>query len=787
MTACRRNRHWFVVATLALALLGAGRGWLGAADNPQGKQIAEIVPVGNKLHSSQQILNLMHSRSGKNYDDATIQEDVRRLYNTRWFTPSGIRILTTNETDGRVTVMVYVTELTSTVQEIVYDGAQHLSKSDLQSLTGLRKGDAMDPRANELGRQAILRKYQQEEGRYYASVELVEGTKPTDTRVVYNIVEGPVVKVAGVEFSGNDHALSGRLRTQLVTKREFLKTIGGKFNPTSLELDRKALVEYYHSLGFLGVQMTPEVKRSADMSHVTIVYHIVEGVQYHVGGRQIDGNKSVPTEKLEAVTELKPGERYDRRVVQRDLTRLRDYYGLRGHAVGVQEEWFETQPGVVQVHYNVMNDRGEPDRVGRIIIEGNTITKDRVIMNQLDLRPGQLLQYPKLEDARMRLARLGIFDPEDAPTVEVLPNELDDSLKDIRVRVRETRTGQFVLGGSVNSDAGLTGNIALNERNFDILRFPTSWDDFRNGRAFRGAGQELRIEAAPGTNFQRYSVTWREPYLFDTPFGLTTSAYYYNRAFAEYNEDRYGGRVTVDRRLDPIWKASVSARVEGVNLHDIPSYAPPAISNYNGSHFLVGLRAGLNRDTRDSYVYPTKGNVFDIGFEQVTGDYTFPVGTAEFTQFFSSKYLAREDGSGRHVLGLRTQVAVAGTNAPVYERFYAGGIRSFRGFSFRGVGPFDPRTDLALGGTFSFLNTIEYQIPILPSDKMFLVAFLDHGTVESKFEIKDYRVSVGTGLRIAIPALGPLPLALDFAVPLNRGMGDHKQLFNFSVGVFGSQ
>ena len=325
MTACRRHRHWLVVAALAAALMGGGRGWLWAADNPQGKQIAEIIPLGNKLHSPQQILNLMHSRVGKPYDDATIQEDVRRLYNTRWFTPSGIRILTTNEANGSVTVTVFVTELTSTVQEIVYDGAQHLSKGDLQSLTGLRKGDAMNPLANELGRQAILRKYQ-EDGRFYASVELVEGTKPTDTRVVYRIVEGPVVKVADVEFVGNVHAMSGRLRTQLVTSREFLGLIGGKFNPASMELDRKALTEYYQALGFLGVTMTPEVRRSPDMTHVTIVYHIVEGTQYHVAGRQIDGNQSFTPEKLGSRSpNLKAGERYDRRIAQRDLTRIRDY------------------------------------------------------------------------------------------------------------------------------------------------------------------------------------------------------------------------------------------------------------------------------------------------------------------------------------------------------------------------------------------------------------------------------------------------------------------------------
>ena len=439
----------------------------------------------------------------------------------------------------------------------------------------------------------------------------------------------------------------------------------------------------------------------------------------------------------------------------------------------------------MQVNYNVLQDRGTPDRVGRVIIEGNEITRDNVILNQLDLRPGQILQYPKLEDARMRLARLGIFDPEEPPVVEVLPNELDPVFKDIRVRVRETKTGQFIVGGSVNSDAGLTGNLALNERNFDITRIPTSWDDFRQGRAFRGGGQELRLEAAPGTNFQRYSVTFREPYLLDTPFGLTTSGYYYNRAYAEYNEDRYGGRVTLDRRLDPIWTASLSTRIEGVNIKDIPGFAPPDISDFRGGHFLLGLRAGINRDTRDSYIYPTRGNVFDAGFEQVLGDYNFPIGTAEFTQFFSSRYLAREDGSGRHVLGFRTQVSVAGSNAPVYERFYAGGIRSFRGFSFRGVGP--AQNNLSLGGTFAFLNTVEYQVPILPNDKMFAVAFVDHGTVERRFEIRDYRVSVGAGIRVSVPALGPLPLAFDIAFPVVRAPGDNRQIFNFSVGVFGSK
>jgi outer membrane protein insertion porin family len=404
-------------------------------------------------------------------------------------------------------------------------------------------------------------------------------------------------------------------------------------------------------------------------------------------------------------------------------------------------------------------------------------------MNQLPFRPGQVLPYDQIRDAEMRLSRLGIFDPEQPPQIEVLPDGMDPTFKDIRVRVKETRTGQFMIGGAFNTDMGVTGNVTINERNFSLTRWPTSWDDIRYGRAFRGDGQEMRIELAPGTQFQRYSATWREPYLMDTPFGLTVSGYYFNRMYAEYNEDRVGARVTLDRRLDPIWRASFMTRVEHINISNIPWYAPREIAEDNGGHFLVGMRPGITRDTRDSYVYPTTGSVFDAGVEQVFGDNAFPIGTLEFSKFFSSKYLAREDGSGKHVLGLRSQMSVTAGNAPVYERFYGGGIRSFRGFSFRGMGPFE--NNLAVGGTFALFNTIEYQIPILANDRVHWAFFVDHGTVERDVSIRNYRVSVGTGIRLSIPALGPLPLALDLAVPVVQGPGDHRQLFNMSVGLFG--
>ncbi len=779
----RRHRcQWLL--TLALAG-GLASGVAAASDGPHGKIIADVIPVGNRLRSAEQIRAVMHTRPGSRYDEQTLQEDVRRLHETRWFVPGEVQILTHDEPDGRVTVLVRVTELHQTVEEVIFEGAQHLSTQELQRLSGIRKGEPMNPLANELGRRAILRRYQ-EEGRYYATVELIEGNRPTDRRVVYRIVEGPVVRVEAIQFRGVEQVSLARLRTQLVTSKQFLGFIGGKFHPMTLELDRQKIIDYYHSLGFLDVRVSPEVVPGSHLGAVRIIYHVHEGRPYHVAAKKVLGAKSFPQERLEELTELQAGQRYDLRIVQADAQRIRDYYGMRGYPVAVEPRLYEVagEPGAVQVHYQVINDRGEPDRVGRIIIEGNEVTRRRVILNEIPfLRPGQILPYDRLDEARMRLARLGIFDPEEPPTVEVLPNEFDNVFKDIRIRVKETRTGSFMIGGAVNSDMGFTGNIVINERNFSLTRWPTSWDDIRSGRAFRGDGQEFRIEAAPGTQFQRYSITWREPYLFDTPFGLTTSGYYFTRAFAEYDEGRYGGRFTLDRRLDPLWRASFMTRVEGINISRVPWFAPPEIAEDVGTHFLLGLRAGLTRDSRDSYIYPTQGGVFDIAFEQVLGSNAFPIGTVEWTQFFSSRYLAREDGSGRHVLGLRSMLAVTAGNAPVYERFYGGGIRSMRGFTFRGMGPFE--NNLAVGGTFLWMNTIEYQIPLLANDKLHWAIFVDHGTVERDVAIRNYRVSVGTGLRISVPALGPLPLAFDIAVPVVRGPNDIRQLFNFSVGVFG--
>lgn len=780
---------WIRTATLVVTTLILGVSFV-RADSPSGKEIADVVVSGNKLRSTADVLAVFGVRSGQNYVEESIRSSIDKLYAKGWFTSNGIELRTVEKPDGRISIILYVTELTSFISDIQYIGADHLGRTELDTLTGLRRGMAMSPHMNQQARLNILRKYQ-ESGRVHASVTIREGNKLEDSRVIFDIVEGPVVKIEDIDFKfvglHESGITAGRLREQLtISRAKIAGLIGGDYNPAQIDYDVVKLTEYYHGLGFLDAKVSRELTYSADHRYVTVTFFVAEGKRYKVGRVQISGNTVYNENKLLEYTDLRENNFYDRTTINADLRRIRDLYGNSGRPIGVREEHPEPEPGkgVVHVHYQIVE--APQMRVGEVKIIGNTVTRDNVIRREIPLYPGQILEYPMVEAAKDNLNRLGIFknEPQNGlqPTIEILDAQGDSPFKDLLVSVQEAQTGSFLLGAGINSDAGVTGSIVLNERNFDITRVPTSFEEILDGRAFRGGGQELRLEAVPGNVFQRYTASWRDPRLFDSLYSLSLSGYYYTRGYNEYTEGRYGGRATLGRRLSQFWSTNASVRVEGVEVTSIPYYAPPAITKNAGYSFLLGLGAGVRRDSRDNYLRPTSGSVFDLNVEQVLGDYQYPIGTVEYTNFFNT--YSRLDGSGKHVLAMRTQASFTDSNAPVYERFYAGGFRSMRGFQFRGVGPH--YADLNTGGTFAFLNSMEYQIPVVPSDSLYVVGFIDSGTVNEKISLKDYRVTAGVGLRISMPQLlGPVPLALDFGFPLNQGPGDKRQVFSFWVGMFG--
>src|SRR5262245_55397974 len=761
-------------AVVTAALLLAAR--LVAAQNPA-PFVADVVPMGNRLIPADQITGQMKTKRDTRFSQTTLEQDQLELRRSGAF--SDVRMRTQTGPDGRVTVYVDVAEYPSLVQEVRYEGHKHLKLEDLEGLSGIRRGTPLNPPANQMACNRILDKLH-EQGRRFASVVLEEGGRVGDTRVVFRITEGPISKVTSIEMVGHgEWVSSARLKTQINSSSTFL-SIGGDFNPKMVEADVQALVTYFKNLGYLDVRISTELIPHPDESNLKLVFHIYEGTRYRVGRIQLNGNKVYSEDQLMKLTKMKEGEYYDGKVIQADLQLIEAKYGFGGRKVPVQHQYFTSGPDEVTVQYEVVEM--PPVRAGDIRAIGNERTRESVILRQIGIYPGQILSFPDIKIAEDRLANFGLFDVNPqlgiAPRIEVRDLDRPGEVKDIFVHVQETSTGTFMLGLGVNSDAGLTGNIVINERNFDLFKVPRNLEELLSGNAFRGGGQEFRVEAMPGTQFQRYTASWRDPSIFDTPFSLAIGGYYYDRAFVEYQESRIGTRITVGRQLNRYWNVNEAQRVEGVNVFAVAAGATPAITNDLGRHFLLGFRTGITRDSRDSYLRPTTGSVFDFAFEQVLGDYQFPTATAEDKQFWTT--YARRDGSGKHVFSIRSQVSFTGDNTPVFERFYAGGFASLRGFEFRGVGPFE--NGLNIGGRFSFVNTMEYQVPVLASDKFFLVGFVDHGTVERTVSINDYRVTAGLGFRIVTPLTGPVPIPFDFGVPIVKGTFDCSQLLSFYVG-----
>jgi outer membrane protein insertion porin family len=276
-------------------------------------------------------------------------------------------------------------------------------------------------------------------------------------------------------------------------------------------------------------------------------------------------------------------------------------------------------------------------------------------------------------------------------------------------------------------------------------------------------------------------VSFQEPYLWDTAVSLGLSGSFFDRRYIDWDEQRLGGRVSLGYGwTENDLSAAFSYRGENVNIRNI-SVPIPELTEVFGDNILHGFKVTVANDTRDSAFLATQGHYLELSFEQVVGSFTYPRAIIDARQYFLLQ--ERPDHSGRHVLTLSTRLGVTGDDTPIYENFFAGGYSTLRGYDFRGASPVRLPERVQVGGEFMWVNTVEYLFPLTADDMIHGVAFCDFGTVEEDVEINDFRVAPGFGLRVTVPAMGPAPIALDFAFPIVSAEFDDEQVFSFNIGL----
>ena len=244
----------------------------------------------------------------------------------------------------------------------------------------------------------------------------------------------------------------------------------------------------------------------------------------------------------------------------------------------------------------------------------------------------------------------------------------------------------------------------------------------------------------------------------------------------QYDEDRLTGSLNLRRSLGDVWEFGVRTRAERIELNDIDEDAPTEFFLDQGPDTITSVGVSLTRTTIPSLIRPGRGSRLELAYDRVGalgGDYKYHVASAEYTLFITLD----EDFLGRKTtlrFNTRGAYIFEGDRPPTYEQFYLGG-RSFRGFSFREISPKGIRADTGeqgddpVGGEWLFFAGLQYEYPLF-EEALTGVFFVDSGTVTDDIGFEDYRVSIGTGVRIAIPFLGPVPLAFDFATPITLPM-----------------
>ena len=344
-------------------------------------------------------------------------------------------------------------------------------------------------------------------------------------------------------------------------------------------------------------------------------------------------------------------------------------------------------------------------------------------------------------------------------------------------------TGKLLAGGTIGSDNGFVGEIIVDERDFNIFAFPKSLNDlFNNPQVFRGAGQSFRAEIVPGSDLERYLVSFGDPYFLSTDVSVNLSGYYFDRQFFDWDEQRSGGKLRLGRTLTPYLTLRGGLQLENVNIDNARVNTSNQLNSVLGNSNLFSFDVGLVYDTRQSPYLLDSGSYLAATFRQAFGDYDFS--RAEIDYRVQRLIYKRTATTGHHTLSYRTKLGFTGGSTPVFENFIAGGVNSLRGFDFRGVSPVEG--NVRVGGEFQWLNSLEYQFPITNDDMIMGVTFIDFGTVESDIEINsdNFRVAPGVGIRANVPFLGiSAPLSLDFAFPVDEAFGDDKRTISFLLGI----
>ena len=723
----------------------------------------------------------IYTQIGRALDRSRLSEDIKRIYAMAFF--DDVQVTAKPHPDGGIVLVFKLTERpTVTAIDYEVDGTA-VSKDDIKGVVDIHALDILDEAHIRTNITKIQDLYV-EQGHFLAETTYkLTPEGPSGVRLTFIVREGEKVEVRRIDIVGNKALTSEEIEANLFTREggwfSFLSK-SGEFKKEMFETDVQRIQYLYLTKGYVQIQVgEPIVTLASDRRSMEIVIPVEEGPRYKVGDIDIqmaddDAKWLIEKDALRQRVSLQKGEWFDYGQMQQDVQAVSGAFKDKGYANASVATEHHVDPDTLTFGVTYRIQKGEPVHIRRIEIRGNTDTRDRVIRREMKIAEGDLYSIEKIKRSHRRIMALGFFEPATRPGddggVKIEPRPTGDPRTvDLVVSVKEKQTGTFQIGAGFSSLESfiLTGQISKEN--------------------FLGRGQTLSAQITFSAIRQLYSVSFFEPYFFDSQVTFAFDLFNFQEEFVDFTRLRTGGTLSLGYRITDDLSLSLSYDLESVNATlrrtDID------IERLRQEGLTSSMRATLSLDTRDNRIFPTSGSYSTLSFEIASkylgseNQFWRIIGRTRWYFPLFWDFVLRLNGTAGIIEGLD------GQSVPLFERFFVGGIFTVRGFERNSIGehlylssnPDGTLNPITIGGNKELILNAEIEFPIFKEVGIKGVVFFDAGNSwgDGNFNPLDLRTSAGFGIRWNSP-VGPL--RFEWGFPLKPRKGEDPSVFEFTIG-----
>ena len=721
------------------------------------EKIAAVLVEGNKRIETDAIKKYIKTKQGDIFNAKKISEDLKSVYSMGYF--ENIRIESNDKPEGKI--IIFKVKEKPTIRVINIKGNKVYEDEEIKEYLNIRTGSILNIFKINSNIRRIEELYKEKN---YHNIKVDYDLKQLEHNqadLEFIIEEGEKVQIKEIIFEGNNAFDCDKLKSLMKTSEKgFFSwlTSSGELNIEDLNQGIAGLSAFYHNNGYIQARIgEPQIDYKDKWIYITI--KIDEGLRFKVGKVYIEGDIVLSQEELAKKLKIKKEEFFNREVVRNDVLALTDIYSDEGYAYAEITPRIDKDFDQLMVNIIYVIKKGKQVYFEKIIIAGNTKTRDKVIRRELKVYEQELFSGRRLKRGMRNLYRLDFFEDIKVNTIK---GSSDDRMI-LKIDVSEKPTGTFSFGGGYSSVENMFLMASISQRNLF------------------GRGQILKLKGEIGGRTNRYTLSFTEPWLFDIPLSAGFDLYNWDRDYESYDKNSTGGGVRFGYPIYDFTRLYLSYKYEIGDISNIDADASKNIREMEGENVLSSISTILRYDSRDRIFNPTEGQNHSISME-----YAGIGGDIGFTKYLAETgwYIPLFWGTVGFMHGEIGYVKESsGRKLPDYERFYLGGMNSMRGFDWQDIHATDEDGADIGGETYAQFN-IEFVFPLIKKAGIVGVIFYDTGNVYGSGEsikLGDMRKSAGYGFRWYSP-IGPIRLENGYILDPEEGE-DTGGRWDFTMGA----